>query len=113
MASVPRREKKLSIEPLEDRTTPSGVKLPDPSTYAAGQVLFSIAAGADRNQTLTALAASPWGLTAKELGFGVFKLTLNPGVTVQQAMDGLSGTARPRSISARAWSPRTPRARTA
>ena len=93
--STPHRDK-LSILHLEDRVTPA-VVIPaevlnaDPSTYAAGRVLFSIASGADRNQTLTALGNSPWASTAQELGFGVFKLTLRPGVTVRQTMEGLNG----------------------
>lgn len=88
---VPPRFPSLNVETLEDRTTPAYPITLTPGTYMPGDVLFSIAKGADRNQTLTALANSPWGLTAKELGFGVFKLTLKSGVTVQQALDGLYG----------------------
>lgn len=88
--TTPPRAETLSVLQLEDRSTPA-VVLPDPSTFAPGQVLFSLADGVDRNQTLNALAASPVGATAKDLGFGVFRLTLKPGVTVQQAMDYLNG----------------------
>ncbi len=93
--STPHRDK-LSILHLEDRVTPAavvtaGALTADPSTYVPGEVLFSIADGADRNQTLMALATSPLASTAKELGFGVFQLTLRPGVTVRQALEGLNG----------------------
>lgn len=94
MTPTPRADK-LSVELLEDRTTPTVVIAPevlnaDPDTYAAGQLLFTLAPGVDRTQTLTALGNSPWAYTAQELGFGVFKLILRPGVSVRDAMVGLN-----------------------
>jgi subtilisin family serine protease len=73
----------LRMERLEDRTNPD-------ATFAEGQILLGLTPGVE---TSTFAFLNNSGLTTgyRHIGFGVYKVTLQPGVSVQQAISTFNG----------------------
>ena len=82
---------RLSVLPLEDRTTPAWFELIDPNSYVAGSILFSVAPGADEGSVLAAVRSSPLVQSARPIGFGVYRLNLQAGVSVPAALTAFHG----------------------
>lgn len=73
----------LAIERLEDRSVPAAL-LTTPE-FAAGQVLVTFADTNTADQ-LPRLAATPLAESVEPLGFGIYKVDLAPGASVDQAV---------------------------
>jgi serine protease len=79
----------LRIEPLEDRTTPTAALVTDPTSYAAGHVIVSLAGNA--TPASAGLVASPLASGVQSIGLGMFQVNLREGVSVGQAISVFSG----------------------
>jgi subtilisin family serine protease len=81
----------MHLQRLEDRTNPYNVALLDSSTYLPDSVLFSVAHGHGQEAVVEYLKQTGVAASAQPVGFGVYKMTLKPGVSVVTAVSGLQG----------------------
>jgi subtilisin family serine protease len=96
----------LRIEQLEDRTTPTALRvapsfsLPEVITAVPDRVNVIMASTDLRAADAQALAAAPFARGVEHLGFGIYSVTLAPGVTADRAISYYS--ARPGVVTAEA-----------
>jgi subtilisin family serine protease/subtilisin-like proprotein convertase family protein len=83
-----RQRAKLSVEVLEDRTTPSALSI-DSSSYASDHVLVSLSSTA--TPASAGLTNSPLVTDVHSIGLGLYQVNLVAGVSVGQAISVFSG----------------------
>src|SRR5688572_15776789 len=85
------RGRRLFVELLEDRTNPAGFVDPSAATlsvtgFVGDRVNVVTAGGVDSPAAHARLAAAPFAASVQHSGFGIYTVTLGPGIEVGEAV---------------------------